>query len=46
MDYRERETLLDLTSSGRGLQQTLLLLAYMYANHRGEHPKWTNPTHI
>ena len=32
MDYRERETLLDLSSSGRGLQQTLLLLAYMYAN--------------
>ncbi len=32
MDYREHETLLDLSSSGRGLQQTLLLLAYMYAN--------------
>ncbi|MCE2453145.1 MAG: AAA family ATPase [Nitrospinae bacterium] len=32
MDYRENETLLDLSSSGRGLQQTLLLLAYMYAN--------------
>ena len=32
MSYRERGTLLDLSSSGRGLQQTLLLLAYMYAN--------------
>ena len=34
MSYREREgeVTLDLSSSGRGLQQTLLLLAYMYAN--------------
>ena len=32
MTYRERGTTLDLSSSGRGLQQTLLLLAYMYAN--------------
>ena len=32
MMYRERETMLDLASAGRGLQQTLLLLAYMYAN--------------
>ena len=32
MTYRERGTRLDLSSSGRGLQQTLLLLAYMYAN--------------
>ena len=40
MTYREpearadsqREVRLDLSSSGRGLQQTLLLLAYMYAN--------------
>lgn len=32
MGYRERGTLLDLSSSGRGLQQTLLILAYMYAN--------------
>lgn len=32
MTYREREIRLDLSSSGRGLQQTLLLLAYMYAN--------------
>ena len=40
MTYREldpksnppREVKLDLSSSGRGLQQTLLLLAYMYAN--------------
>ena len=40
MTYREpearadspQEVRLDLSSSGRGLQQTLLLLAYMYAN--------------
>lgn len=32
MTYRERVKQLDLSSSGRGLQQTLLLLAYMYAN--------------
>lgn len=32
MNYREEGTSLDLSSSGRGLQQTLLLLAYMYAN--------------
>ena len=32
MSYRERGVRLDLSSSGRGLQQTLLLLAYMYAN--------------
>ena len=32
MHYRERGVSLDLASSGRGLQQTLLLLAYMYAN--------------
>ena len=32
MRYREHGSWLDLTSSGRGLQQTLLLLAYMYAN--------------
>ena len=32
MGYRERGSLLDLSSSGRGLQQTLLILAYMYAN--------------
>ncbi|MGH9364394.1 MAG: ATP-dependent nuclease [Thermoanaerobaculia bacterium] len=32
MTYRERGIQLDLSSSGRGLQQTLLLLAYMYAN--------------
>ena len=30
--YRERGSALDLSSSGRGLQQTLLILAYMYAN--------------
>lgn len=31
MTYLERNITLDLSSSGRGLQQTLLLLAYMYA---------------
>lgn len=37
MAYRERATndvQLDLSSAGRGLQQTLLLLAYLYANPR------------
>jgi len=32
MSYRERSATLDLSSSGRGLQQTLLLLSYMYSN--------------
>ena len=32
MGYRERGAALDLSASGRGLQQTLLLLAYLYAN--------------
>ena len=32
MSYREHGVELDLSSAGRGLQQTLLLLAYMYAN--------------
>ncbi|MCA9243417.1 MAG: AAA family ATPase [Phycisphaerales bacterium] len=32
MEYRENGTLLDLSCSGRGLQQTLLLLAHLYAN--------------
>lgn len=32
MTYREEKVELDLSSAGRGLQQTLLLLAYMYAN--------------
>ena len=32
MSYRERGVILDLSSAGRGLQQTLLLLAYLYAN--------------
>ena len=32
MTYQERGGRLDLSSSGRGLQQTLLLLAYMCAN--------------
>jgi len=32
MGYRENGCRLDLSSSGRGLQQTLLLLAYMYNN--------------
>lgn len=34
MGYRENDILFDLSSSGRGLQQTLLLLSYMYANSR------------
>jgi hypothetical protein len=34
MSYRDGETELDLVSSGRGLQQTLLLLAHLYT-----HPK-------
>lgn len=32
MSYRERGATLDLSSSGRGLQQTMLILAYLYAN--------------
>lgn len=32
MRYQENSTILDLSSSGRGLQQSMLLLAYMYAN--------------
>ena len=32
MNYIEDEISLDLSAAGRGLQQTLLLLAYMYAN--------------
>lgn len=32
MGYRERGATLDLSSGGKGLQQTLLILAYMYAN--------------
>ena len=32
MTYSEHGVKLDLSSAGRGLQQTLLLLAYMYAN--------------
>ncbi len=32
MTYRENGVSLDLSSSGRGMQQTLLLLAYMHAN--------------
>lgn len=34
MEYEEGGTLLDLSSSGRGLQQTLLLLTHLYANPR------------
>ena len=34
LGYRERGKPLDLSSSGRGLQQTLLILACMYANKR------------
>lgn len=32
MSYRQGETELDLVSSGRGLQQTLLLLAHLYTH--------------
>ncbi len=32
MMYRERGMRLDISSSGRGLHQTLLILSYMYAN--------------
>ena len=32
MEYRERDISFDLSASGRGLQQTLLILAYMHAN--------------
>lgn len=32
MSYREHGVTLDLSCSGRGLQQTLLILVYMYAN--------------
>ena len=32
MSYREGRVTLDLSSAGRGLQQTLLLLAYLHAN--------------
>ena len=32
MEYSEGESKLDLSCSGRGLQQTLLLLAHLYAN--------------
>ena len=32
MSYHENGASLDLSSSGRGLQQTLLILSYMYAN--------------
>lgn len=34
MAYQEHQVTLDLSSSGRGLQQTLLLLAHLYANPR------------
>ena len=32
MSYKENGVQLDLSASGRGLQQTLLILAYLYAN--------------
>ncbi len=32
LNYKEHDIIFDLSSSGRGLQQTLLLLSYMYAN--------------
>ena len=35
MSYRENGASLDLSSSGRGLQQTLLILSYMYAVEPG-----------
>ena len=35
MSYRENGASLDLSSSGRGLQQTLLILSYMYAAEPG-----------
>lgn len=34
MQYQENGASLDLSSAGRGLQQTLLLLAHLYANPR------------
>ena len=34
MTYQENEVTLDLSCAGRGLQQTLLLLAHLYANPR------------
>ena len=34
MEYREGRVLLDLSSSGRGLQQTLMLLSYLALNPR------------
>lgn len=34
MEYEEDGVRLDLSSSGRGLQQTMLLLAHLYANPR------------
>ena len=35
MNYRDNGASLDLSSSGRGLQQTLLILSYMYAADPG-----------
>jgi len=32
LQYKENNVLYDISSAGRGFQQTLLLLAYMYAN--------------
>jgi hypothetical protein len=34
LEYREQGVTLDLTSSGQGFRQTLLLLAYLYTNPR------------
>lgn len=34
LGYKDKGVLFDLSSSGRGLQQTLLLLAHLYANPR------------
>jgi energy-coupling factor transporter ATP-binding protein EcfA2 len=41
MSYEEAGTELDLVSSGRGLQQTLLLLAHLYT-HPGRFCCWTS----
>ena len=43
--YSERDIEFDLSSAGRGMQQTLLLLAHIYANP-ARHCCSTNPTPI
>jgi ABC-type lipoprotein export system ATPase subunit len=32
LSYKEKKSILDISASGRGMQQVLLLLAYMYSN--------------